>query len=106
VSDIFLFGKRFTPTCPVCAKYSVTIAYSHACRSPVLIEAEQPFLAKASLRSNGVPRLPNPLSSSKNAAQNRLVLSQRARFKTTYSELHEFERAPLFLHSRALIKRL
>jgi hypothetical protein len=34
----------------------------------------------------------------------RLVLSQRARFKETYSALHEFEIAPLFLDARALIK--
>jgi hypothetical protein len=65
-----------------------------------------PFLGKASLRSNGVALLPNLLSSSENPAQNRLVLSQRARFKAAYCALHEFEKAPLFLHSRALIKRL
>jgi hypothetical protein len=57
-------------------------------------------LDKASLRRNGIP-----LSSSENAAQNRLVLGQRAKFKAAYSALHEFERAALFLYSRALIKR-
>jgi len=61
----------------------------------------QPILGKASLRRNG-----NPFSSSENAAQNRLGLSQRAWFKAANSALHEFERAPLFLHSRALIKLL
>jgi hypothetical protein len=58
-------------------------------------------LGKASLRRNG-----NPLSSSENAAQNWLGLSQRARFKEAYSALREFEKGPLFLHSRALIKLL
>jgi len=65
------------------------------------LRKHQPFLGKASLRRNGIP-----LSSSENAAQNRLGLSQRASFKAAYSALHEFERAPLFLHSRALIKLL
>jgi hypothetical protein len=55
-------------------------------------------LGKASLRRNG-----NPLSSSENAAQNPLVLFRRTSFKAAYSALHEFEKAPLFLHLRALI---
>ncbi|MFT4747697.1 MAG: hypothetical protein ACI8XG_001779, partial [Congregibacter sp.] len=40
------------------------------------------------------------LSSSENAAQNRLGLPQRARFTGAYSALREFKIDPLFLHSR------
>jgi hypothetical protein len=61
----------------------------------------QTILGKASLRNKGTP-----LSSCENPAQNRQALPQRARFKEAYSALHEFERGPLFLHSRALIKLL
>jgi hypothetical protein len=69
--------------------------------SNCLLRKHQLFLGKASLRSNGIP-----LSSSENEVQNQLVLSQRARFKAAYSALHKFERAPLLLHSCALIKLL
>jgi len=44
--------------------------------------------------------------SSESATQNRLVLSQRTSFKAALSALHEFERAALLLHTRALIKLL
>jgi hypothetical protein len=73
-------------------------------QSPYVIahsESAQPILGKASMRRNGYPLL-----SSENAAQNRQVLSQRARFKAAYSSLHEFERAAQFLHSHVLIKLL
>jgi hypothetical protein len=79
----------------------ILILYIPITTSNCALRKHQPFVGKASLRRNGIP-----LSSSENAAQNLLVLSQRARFKAAYCALHEFERAPLFLHSRALIKRL